>query len=227
MKDLGPTDTKKHVSFVFDIHAYSEERLCDGSFEPPYYGILGPEIMMPLAKYRGRSYEFEFDENTTLGNLISAVEVMIWGEVNSPYKTGEYAFLVGNERLFIEDNNMLFEPIFQKYLTNIPAPIPFSILVSCDAGEVATEDPLRFYVKSREAGSHHEAHIHVRDTGHQYDASVRISDGKVIAGYLPPKYARLAREKILSDQRYFYNCWNTKTDGLRVDIDKHLGLINY
>lgn len=227
MKDLHPIVPKKQISFIFDIHAYSEENLCDGAFEPPNYGLYGPDIMMPLAKYRGCPFKFEFDENTTLGDLIAAVEVMIWGDVDSLLKMGEYAFLVGNERLFIDDQSIIFESIYQKYLADIPSPIPFSIWVSCNAGEVATEYPLRFYVNSREAGSHHEAHIHVEDTGHHYKASVRISDGEVIAGYLPGKYARLAKDKIFSDQRYFYNCWNTMTDGLKVDINKHLGLIQY
>lgn len=118
--------------------------------------------------------------------------------------------------------------ILKKYLDpNNIGTITFSVLVSCDAGGVAREGPLRYFVHSHEAGSHHEPHIHVRDNAYEHEASIRISDGEIIAGELPSKYAKMAKTKILSDQEFFYNCWNTLTDGLQVDINHHYGYIEY
>lgn len=218
------------IKIRLEIHAYAREKLHDWDFDSaPSYGINGPEVMLPLSKKRGVVILFSYDENTSLGDVINFVKSAIWGtsdtEVSAPVS---YSFLVEDERYFIADKTKLFRNLLGTYLapddTNT---ITICVLVSCDAGEVASEWPLRFYVHSREAGSHHEPHIHVCDTGHEYEASIRISDGEIIAGELPRKYAKLAKKKILSDQPYFYHCWNTMTDGLQVDINHHYGYIQY
>ena len=59
------------------------------------------------------------------------------------------------------------------------------------------------------------------------DPSKNNKEWTIIAGELPSKYAKMAKKKILSDQEYFYNCWNTMTDGLQVDINHHYGYIKY
>lgn len=133
-----------------------------------------------------------------------------------------------DERYYIDNDGQNFSELLEKYLDpNHTGTIVVGILVSCNAGDVGGVWPLRFYVRSRESGSHHEAHIHVSDIGHQHEAAVRISDGEVIAGKLPRKLAKLAKESILADQEYFYKCWNTMTDGLKVDINHHYGYIQY
>ena len=80
---------------------------------------------------------------------------------------------------------------------------------------------------SHESGSHNKPHVHVRDTQYRYNASVSLDDGEVIVGNLPKKLAKLAKKKVLSDQEFFYNCWNTMTDGLKVDINHHYKIIGY
>ena len=183
--------------------------------------------MKRTSEKRNSSVQFSFNENSTVLDLISFITAAIWNDPNFFIGNTSFAFLVDNERLY-PDYDVCFSKILNKYLDpKNSGTITLSILVSHDAGDVGFEYPLRFYVQSREAGSHHEAHIHVEDTSHQYSASIRISDGEVIAGELPKKLAKLAKKKILSDQKYFYKCWNTQTDGLQVDINKHLGLIQY
>ena len=218
------------VKINFDIHAYAKDKLCDHYFdEPPYYGINGPEVMFPLSQKRQYSCFFQYDSTTSVGDVIDFVKEKIWGslecDVCAPVS---YSFIVNNERYYICDMRCSFQHLLQNYLDpNHSGAITVCILVSCNAGEVASEWPLRYFVNSREAGSHHEPHIHVRDVGHKYEASVRISDGEIIAGKLSPKYAKKAKKKILSEQEYFYYCWNTKTDGLKVDINHHFGYIEY
>lgn len=39
------------LTVKLEIHAYAEEKLCDEYFDdPPFFGINGPEIMLPLSK---------------------------------------------------------------------------------------------------------------------------------------------------------------------------------
>lgn len=219
-----------NIQLKLAIHAFAEEQLCDECFDDaPYYGINGPEVMYPLSVKRNHIMTLQYDSQTSLGEIISAVKYEIWGnsetEVCAPV---DYAFLVHNERYYIADESQRFMELVPRYLdpdnTGI---VTFCILVSCNAGDVAREGPLRYYVHSHEAGKHSEPHIHVCDTAHEYEASVRISDGKVVAGKLPRKYAKMAKEKILSEQAFFYECWNTRTDGLKVDINHHFGYIAY
>lgn len=218
------------IKIRLDIHAYAEEQLCDGCFDdPPFYGINGPEVMLPLSKRRNSQISFQYDENTSLIDFLATIKQAVWGADGvSELAPAEYAFLFDGERFYINDERQNFMYLLSKYIDpNSTGTITVSILVSCDAGDVGREGPLRFYVHSRESGRHSEAHIHVCDSGHQFEASIRISDGKIMAGKLPGKLAKLAKKKILSDQEYFYNCWNTMTDGLEVDINHHYGYIQY
>ena len=218
------------ITVKLEIHAYAEEQLCDECFDdPPYLGINGPEIMLPLSKKRGHTFIYEYSESTRVADIIDAVKQDIWGSDGEPEcSPTSYSFLIDGERYYVHDYERSFPALKSKYLDpQNTGVITVGVLVSCNAGDIGGVHPLRFYVRSHEAGNHHEAHVHVYDVGHQYDASVRISDGEVIAGKLPPKLAKLAKKSILADQEYFYNCWNTMTDGLKVDINHHYGYIRY
>lgn len=217
-----------NVEFV--VHAYAEERLCDEELEPESdYGLYGPDVMIPLAAKRGTVMPFEYSENTTVGELLNAIKLAIWGEVSEDsIAPVEYSFLYKEERYFVDNENANLLWLLKKYLDpEESGSVTACILVSCDAGAVFEQYPLRFFVHSREAGKHNEPHIHVCDSGSDYEASVRISDGKIIVGYLPRKLERLAEKTILENQAYFYNCWNTKTDGLLADINHHFNIIRY
>lgn len=218
------------IKICLEIHAYARERLCDRYFDDaPFYGINGPEVMFPLSQKRGYTCSFQYDATTCVGEVIDFIKMIIWGSIKDDVPAPvSYSFLCKGERYYVHDGEHNFLDLLTAYFDpNGTGIVTVCILVSCDAGEVATEKPLRFFVRSHEAGSHHEPHIHVCDTGHEYEASVRISDGEVIAGKLPRQYAKLAKKKILSDQAYFYHCWNTMTDGLQVDINRHYGYIQY
>ena len=218
------------LTVKLEIHAYAEDQLCDECFDdPPFFGINGPEIMLPLSKKRGHVFVCEYHEQTRVVDIINAVKREIWGDDGEPKcSPTSYSFLVDGERYYVSDIEHDFSTLKSKHLDpKSTGVITVGVLVSCNAGDIGGVHPLRFYVRSREAGNHHEAHVHVCDVGHQYEASVRISDGEVIAGKLSKKLAKLAKESILADQEYFYNCWNTMTDGLKVDINRHYGYIKY
>lgn len=75
--------------------------------------------------------------------------------------------------------------------------------------------------------SHNEPHVHVRDTGYEYEASLALKDGRILAGSFPRKLLKKAQRKLVEEQAYFLRCWNTQTDGLTVDINHHFGYIKY
>ena len=218
------------LEITLEIHAYADEQLCDKYFDnPPFYSINGPEIMEPLSRNRNHHFKIEYYNNSSIGDILNAVACEVWGDRGKPaIGSVTYAFLYAGERYFVNDPSASFCKILNKYIDpNDTGKILVGILVSCNAGAVAYDPPLRYFVNSHEFGKHHEPHVHVRDNGYEHEASIRISDGEIMAGELPSKLAKKARKMVLSNQEFFYNCWNTLTDGLRVDANHHLGCINY
>lgn len=211
-----------------DIHAFAREKLCDEQLKSPY-GLYGLEVMQPLGRKINYEFEFLYDSQTQVMDVVNAAKTEIWGNDHKDDWTPEvFAFTVQNERYYIADQTKNFGELVEKYLDrNHTGKIILTVLVSCDAGTICNDGVLRYYVHSHEAGKHNEPHIHVRDLGFHYEASVRISDGEIIAGMLPRKLANKAKNKILSDQEFFAHCWNTMTDGLEIDINHHYGYIGY
>lgn len=216
------------VKIFYDIHAFAEEQIRDDYFDRGAC-IHGQEIISLLNRKRGSFFVFKFDESTSLGDVISAIKRDLQVDVPELCRIPlRFGFLYQGERYYINDNNSSFSIAKQKYFApKNEDTITACVLLSCDAGDVGYEYPLRFYVHSRESGSHSIPHIHVRDVGHQYEASISIETGEVIVGELPSKLSKIARREILSKQKYYFECWNTQTDGLSVDINHHLGIIQY
>ena len=79
---------------------------------------------------------------------------------------------------------------------------------------------------SRERGRHNEPHVHIEALTTHDEASVIIKTGRII-GKFPSKLARIAKKRVLSEQAFFLKQWNALTDGIAVDVDHYLGLINY
>lgn len=220
-----------YIKVLIQAHAYAEEKLYDTCFsEPPHYGIAGPEVMAPLAQCRNQTFEIPYDENTSISEFQASIDNGIWGFsskqlICTPRFTIEY----NGERFEIENPSASFSQLLSKYFDpESTGKITVCYLVCCDAGSVGPDEgKLRYYVHSRESGKHHEPHIHVTDVEERYSASISIATGEILAGELPSKYGKIAKKEILGKQDYYYNCWNTLTDGLKVDINHHFGYIQY
>ena len=216
------------INIKYDIHAYSREQLCDYVFEQGDC-IMGKEIIQKLNKKKDKVFRFEYTENTHMADVIEAIrqDLDLSKELLSVVPVA-FAFLNNGRRYYIENYNANFQMLLYKYLLNSESQsITACILLSCNAGDVDSDEKLRYYMKSKEWGKHFEPHVHVEDTGHHYEASINIKTGEILEGELPKKLARMAKDRILSKQKFFFTCWNTKTDGLKVDINKELGLIHY
>lgn len=211
------------IRVKIDPHAFCREKLLDTVFEEESkFGILPPEFLIPLRNKKGEEIVLDYSMKTTSHDIIEMIKCHIWEDYTPfVFMHVDCAFECNKERYYISDGDSLFINYLHIIDPADTGKIVFSILVSCDAGEVYSEHPLRFYVNSRERGKHNGPHIHVRDIGNNYSASISIENGEVYNGNLPLKYKKLAKEVILSNQEFFYYCWNTKTDGLYVDINKH------
>lgn len=217
-----------YVDIYYDVHAYEGEKLRDDYLERGDC-IHGSEIITLLNAKRSEVFRYEYSEETIMKDVAAAIrrDLGLTGEMLSLMPV-HIAFLNNDERYFIDDGGSNFQNLLWKYLLHKDSrSITVSLLLCCDAGSVDSDDKLRYYVHSRERSRHNCPHVHVNDAGHNYSASVSIDTGEVLEGDLPSKLARMAKERILSRQEYFYRCWNTMTDGLQVDINQKFGSIHY
>lgn len=98
--------------------------------------------------------------------------------------------------------------------------VKVQLLVSSDAG-------IRYYMNSKEAGSHKEPHVHV-NVRNEVEASFSISDGTQLAGgKIKPKDRKEIQNKIAEKRYELLEYWNKHTDGLSVDLNQVWGLIHY
>lgn len=187
-------------------------------------GILGPDIVLPLRKNRNCELEFEYTVETTLGEVKQKILERLQSE-SPPVRIALYN---GNERCWIVDDKAYFDTVLKKYWNpECSNKIRVGAYVSSDAGTVHQEGKLRFYMNSHESGRHNRPHVHVRTASYDYEASIDIQTGEVLAGNLPKKELKNAKKVILSDSKYFIECWNEMTDGLSIDINNHYGLTDY
>jgi hypothetical protein len=216
-----------------ETHVYAEEQLCDEMLneclgdDVVSCGIVGPEIILPLRKKRHTRLLFNYSEESSIKDVVVAVYTE-YGLLQFAEMFGiHFAFLSNGLRYWIDNPAANFKTIIDKYLdTNGSGEISVGIYVSADAGRIDEKNGIRYYMKSKEKGRHHEPHVHVFAISSCKDASVIIRTGEVI-GDFPKKLARIASERVLSEQKFFLEKWNLLTDGLSVDVDHYLGLINY
>lgn len=218
------------ITFLIETHAYEKEQLCDEILDTNLpddetsCGIHGPEIIVPLRRNRNTQLEFSYTEETTLGEI----EYAILNHIESVNHGVWSAFLVDGERYKIFDDNKKFKPLVDKYLDPLyTGIIRVGAYVSLNAGCVCKEGQLRYIIHSKELGKHNLPHVHVETVSHEEEVVLSIPDAKILAGKLPKKLLKIAQDKIKTDREFFVNCWNTLSDGLRIDMNYHYGYINY
>lgn len=215
----------------FEMHAYSGEKLRDEYFDEPY-GLHGKDVMYPLSQKKDTVISIDYDELTTIGEFFDRVADYLEGD-NPMIKYRQWikGFIVDGESLHVDYERayiIRFVDILHKYLdTKHRGIVIVYVLVNCNAGAVFKDHGLRFDMHSHEKGRHNEPHVHVEDTAHRYKASLRLSDGEIIAGNLSSKLHKEAIKIIQDNRAYFYECWHKKTDGLIPGINKHFGYLPY
>ena len=216
-----------------ETHAYVEEQFCDEILNESLgddidsCGIVGPEIILPLRKKRNMRLLLNYSDESTINDIILAVYEE-YGLLEFAEMFGlHFAFLSNGLRYWIANPSANFKTILDKYLDEThTGEISAALYISANAGTIDTKEKIRYFMRSRERGCHNEPHVHIEALTTHDEASVIIRTGKII-GKFPSKLAKIAKKRVLSEQVFFLKQWNALTDGIAVDVDHYLGLINY
>ena len=218
---------------VIETHVYEEDHLRDEILEASLgddiesCGIIGPETILPLRRNRNPQIALEYTESTTVRDVVNEV-YKVFGFVElDTMLLPRIAFLRDELRYWIDDLDARFQPLVEKYLDpqNI-GEVYVAAYVSGNAGRICEEDGIRYFMNSRERGKHHEPHIHLLALDSCEEAVIIIKTREII-GDFPRKLIKKARKKVEKNERFFLEQWNVLTDGLKVDINRYFGLINY
>lgn len=221
------------IKLNIETHAYAEENLCDEMLDENLgddidsCGIVGDEIVLPIRRKRTATLPLSYTEETTFMALVDTI-TQLYGWKDSAEDLGiEFAFFSNGIRYWLIDTSANLKESIENCLDpNNSGELAVALYVSADAGTIDNEDGIRYYMNSKEKGKHHEPHVHIESVSSDAEAVIMIKSGKVV-GKFPGKLARKARKKVLENQRFFLEQWNTLTDGLSVDIDRFLGIIHY
>ncbi|WP_195565769.1 DUF4160 domain-containing protein [Blautia wexlerae] len=228
------------IMINFTVHIYAEERLCDDLLIPHSrkYGIVGKEIIAPLRKINNKSIVFDVDDSVSIDEFYQLIRRYIYSEKNNvqqeqttldfvqEYDVLKIYFLKKGLRYSIADKNKTLESYMRKL--GMSNTVDIQILVSSDAGTVFENHGIRFYINCREGKQHNEPHVHVDIRQGEGSGSFSlITTEQLSNSKIRKKDQKIIKEIIENNQKDFLIYWNEHTDGLDVDLNQALGLINY
>ena len=223
-------------TFHITVHVYAEERLNDNilTLHSRNYGILGKEIIAPLRKINGKEYCLkDVSSKFSVNELWNWIDLKLYGKNSKGnsntlnFNIKEKYLLFNQLRYTVENPQIPLHYYLDKMGVSESETINIQLLVNADAGTVFEDDGIRYYMYSKEAGTHNAPHVHV-DIRHEVSGSFSLIDGKQLSDGKISKKDKKKIEKVINDnKKKFLNYWNQHTDGLTVDLNQALGLIQY
>ena len=107
-----------NILIRIETHAYVDEKLYDEILNPNLpsniesCGIAGPEVIVPLRRHRNSEFIFNYTENTTLEDVVSAILIHIESKNNGI----RVAFIVDELRYWVDNPEASFSKVAKKYL---------------------------------------------------------------------------------------------------------------
>lgn len=230
-----------NYTFHITVHVYVEDRLDDAilKLHSKNYGIPGKRITAPLRKINGKEYCIKNVQNTfSVEELWKSIDFKLYGNCSKDEENSILQFfqdgdivekylIFNNLRYTVEDTNKPLIYYLHRMGMSETEIINIQLLINANAGDVFKDDGIRYYMNSRETGKHNIPHVHV-DIRHEASGSFSIIDGKKLVGRnIRRKDERKIQKVIMDKKADFIKYWNEHTDGLTVDMNQALGLIQY
>jgi len=157
----------------------------------------------------------------TVGGVIAKCEQAMGVPLSAP-KTRGHSLALGIQddllRFFDDDINVA---TIMKYYPDGQISDAYIVITNV-AGELKIgSGKLRYFIRSHEAGKHHEPHVHVTDSSRENSAAILLLNGEVLANSgLSSKQIKLAKKEIAENRDELIRHWNMNTDGIRIELDE-------
>lgn len=223
---------KMNYKFHITVHVYAEEKLDDRVLvlHSKNYGIVGKNIIGPLRKINNEEYCIENVQNTfrveelwdwidfkLYGNCLKSGNNDIIGFVRE-YNIVQKYLVFNKLRYTIEDTTKPLLYYLHKIGLSETEKIEIQLLINSDAGSIFRDDGIRYYMNSKEDGSHNFPYVHV-DIRHEVSGSFSLIDGSKLSGErIKTKDLNKIRNTIMSKQKDMIKYWNEHTDGLTIMV---------
>lgn len=185
-------------------------------------GTTAIEEQSNFKNYAHSQFNFEYKNSSSFEDLVRALFDVIGFKYELAFEYGPLPLniLVNDKLIYVENLNFNFEDFINKY--GIESGLKVFLIYMNQAGSIWKDDGVEYYMNSKESGSHNRPHVHI-DYNHEYEASIAIDNGDILAGKIPGKILKIARKRIADEKEFLFECWNTKTDGLKIDINHYFG----
>lgn len=193
-------------------------------FSKEYVSFNKKQLKFKEQVYIRKKHSFDFNDKTTIRELFIEItnNLISFYTKNSEDKSDYYSdsYLADLHRIIINGKSLLvlnLDAKISQYVKEYGNNISVFLMATRERGaDIWRENGIRYYMHSNENTKHNEPHIHVKFG--EYSASVRISDGKILAGELPKNKRKQIINRILCSKDELLFCWNTKTKGVKVEI---------
>lgn len=169
--------------------------------------------------YLKTTHQYKYDNDDTIKDLF----VEVSKQLTSFYKKCHIKIKTLLSDEYLADLNRVIINKKELYVFNLNAKISkytelfgneiliFLMETGERGGDIWRENGIRYYMHSNENTKHSEPHVHVKVGG--FSASIRIADGKILAGKLPPNKKKYIINRVLRGKDELLFCWKTKTNG--------------
>lgn len=214
------------INVKTEVHCYKQDRLIDEVFDSPSLMFLGNDAASCIKKNRYFEFSFDYDSETTLNDFSKAVLLRLFDGKDCHCELKLRIVGINGWLFMIEDSTQKFEKILSEdQIPVIENSIKVAVYVSFNAAEYDRFNKLKYYMNSNENCGHNDPHVHVEVLGeNKMEASIEILHPEKYEGKMPNKYLKQAQKKIIREQKQLLQFWNTKTNGLKVDINQALGI---
>ncbi len=175
--------------------------------------------------YNKRSITIDDADSSTVQDLYNKALKAFEIPYNPTSELGplaDFAFHIGNTIVTITNPDIILSELINIFNTD---EIELFVVFTLGKGELFREAGFRFYMNSHEGNRHNRPHVHV-STNDGRSGSIDIQTlEQNRGGKIKSKEMKKIVTILKGKQRDLLEAWNYSTDGIVVDIDYMLGLI--
>lgn len=174
-------------------------------------------------RYIKKLHKFKYNNESVIRDLFVKItkDLQSFYSKNNNIRESFFDYNLADLHRIVINNKLLLvfnlDMKISKYVEVYGSDIYIFLMATGERGaDIWRENGIRYYMHSNENTKHNEPHVHVKSG--EYSASIRISDGKILAGELPRKKKKYIINRVLRGKDELLFCWKTKTNGLQVEI---------